>query len=66
MSYLREVNKVASKIAREAIAEQVFRTSPILDFIKRNELESVYMRAQRYGYVYPYRDRLRVEGMVDL
>jgi hypothetical protein len=58
MSFLDDVNKVASKIAREAIAEQVLRTSPILDFITRNELESVYRRAQRYGYVYPYRERM--------
>ncbi len=58
MSYLDDVNRIAKKIAAEAIADQVFRTSPILDFLTRNELESVYRRAQRYGYVYPYRERM--------
>jgi len=37
--------------------EQVFKGSPVLDFLKRNDLSSVYACAERYGYKSPYGPR---------
>jgi hypothetical protein len=53
MSLLDDVNAVAVKKILPGVVDQVFNQSPILDFLTRNELSSVYACARRYGYTSP-------------
>lgn len=57
MSYLDDVNKVAVSMLPKMVEEMLNKPSPILDFLKRNDLESVYARAKKYGYKKPYKNR---------
>jgi len=57
VGYLDEVNRIAIEEIMPKMLEQVFKGSPVLDFLKRNDLSSVYACAERYGYKSPYGPR---------
>jgi len=56
-----EINRVAKELILPGIVEAVNKTSPFLDFLRGNELSSVYACAERYGYKSPCGKRQRVE-----
>jgi hypothetical protein len=47
---LKYINRLAQVNLTPYLMQQVFRASPILDFLKRSDLYYVYERAKHYGY----------------
>lgn len=50
MPSLNEINLIARAKIAKGVYDQVHKSTPLLDFLKRSELYYVYDRAKDYGY----------------